>query len=74
MNVSAVNHVEPQDIAATLVAIMVIAGEVALSLLRIPIPSELSTAQGAILTWLFVRSAIQSERIHTDSMNSQSPN
>jgi len=71
---SNVSHVEAQDIAAAIVAILVIAGEVALSLLRIPIPSELGTAQGAVLTWLFMRSAQQVEAHRADTIDGLRPN
>jgi len=66
------SHVEVQDIAAAIVAIVVIAGEVALAMLHIEIPSELGTAQGAVLTWLFMRSAQQTEAHRADTVAGQS--
>jgi len=60
-------NLEAQDFAAAFVACVIVLGEIALSVLRIPIPAELAAAQGSALTWLFVRSAVQAERASADS-------
>lgn len=52
----------PQDLAATVVSILLVLAVVMLSLTEKPVPSELGTALGAAITWLFVRSAQQAER------------
>jgi len=62
-----VSSVQLQDLAAAVVSIMVIAAEALLSVMRIPIPAELSAAQGSVLTWLFMRAAQQLEREAADT-------
>jgi len=62
-----VTNVQLQDVAAAIVSVLVIASEALLSVLRIPIPAELSAAQGSVLTWLFIRAAQQAERDAADT-------
>jgi len=52
----------PQDLAATVVSIVLVLAVVALAIQEKAVPSELGTALGAAITWLFVRSAQQAER------------
>lgn len=56
------NPLSPQDLAATVVSILLVLAVVMLSITEKPVPSELGTALGAAITWLFVRSAQQAER------------
>jgi len=46
-----------QDDAAALVSIIVVVGVVLLSVIGRPVPDGLSSALGASMTWLFVRTA-----------------
>lgn len=46
-----------QDFAATLVAVLLVAGIIALAALGLPIPAELGPPLGAATTWLFIRGA-----------------
>jgi len=60
------NRILPQDVAATVVSVVIVIGIVALALLGKEIPPELSTAEGISLTWVFVRSAQQAEAVRAD--------
>lgn len=46
-----------QDLAATLVAVLLVSGIIALAALALPIPPELGPPLGAATTWLFIRGA-----------------
>jgi len=45
----------PQDVAACIVAVVIVIGIVVLALFSRPIPPELGIASGSAITWLFVR-------------------
>jgi len=49
--------ITPQDIAATVVAVLLTLGVIVLAVLTRPIPAELGPSLGAAMTLLFVRSA-----------------
>lgn len=56
----------PQDIAATVVAVVLTVGVTILGFYEKPIPGEMGSGLGAAITWLFVRSAQQAERERTN--------
>lgn len=56
-----------QDLAAAASAFVITVGVVILGLLQLPVPDALSTAQGASITWLFMRSAQQAEHQLADN-------
>jgi lauroyl/myristoyl acyltransferase len=58
-------QISPQDLAATVAAVLLVLGVLALAVLSKPIPAELSTSLGAAVGWLFVRSAQRAE--HTQA-------
>jgi len=60
-------HFLPQDLAATIVAVVLVVGIIGLAVQQLPVPAELSTSLGSAITWLFVRSAQQAERDHTSN-------
>ena len=55
------DHMTPQDLAAAIVAGVLVLGILGLALLDRRIPAELSTALGSATTWLFVRSVTHAE-------------
>jgi len=58
-----------QDLAATLVSLLLSGGIIALAVLQLEIPEGLWGAEGAVITWLFVRStqaAVMSHNGHHD--------
>jgi len=56
-----------QDLAASIVAVSLTLGLILLSALAVDIPSEMSTSLGGAITWLFVRSTQQAERMAADT-------
>lgn len=55
-------HYTPQDAAALIVSLVLVLGLVGLAALGKQIPAEIATANGAAITWLFVRSAQVAEQ------------
>jgi len=47
------------DVAASAVAVITVLGVLMLALLDKPIPNTLAAVQGASVSWLFIRSAVQ---------------
>jgi len=54
--------ISPQDIAACIVAVILMAGLIVLAVLDKEIPPEMGIASGSAITWLFVRSAQVAEK------------
>jgi len=61
------SEIPVQDLAASIVAISLVLGVIALAAMQVPIPSEMATSLGAAITWLFVRSTQQAERDRADT-------
>jgi hypothetical protein len=58
-------RISPQDLAASLVSVLLAIGVVLLAFAGKEVPAELGMALGSAITWLFVRSAQRAE--HTQA-------
>jgi len=58
-----------QDVAASLVSVIIVIALSAHALTGAPVPAELSAFTGASITWLFVRSAQVAERSSSNHDN-----
>jgi len=50
-------HLNPQDVAAAIVAVVAVCGLIVLAALGVEPPPALGVVIGSAVTWLFVRSA-----------------